>query len=111
MTIRQRESPVVDDEGNQTLSGNLTLGTAGNGLKIKEGSNATMGVATLVGGTVTVSTTKVTASSRIFLTHQTVGGTVGAVGVSARTPGASFVITSINVLDTSDVAWLIVEPA
>ncbi len=90
----------------------VKLGTAGNGLYVKEGTNATMGLATLVGGTVTVSTTKVTANSRIFLTVQ--GGTltnVGDVYVSARTAATSFTITSLNVLDASDVGWIIIEPA
>lgn len=93
------------------ISGNAKLGVAGNGIKIKEGTNATMGSAVLVGGTVTVSTTKVTASSRIFLTNNANGGTVGIIYVSARTAGTSFVITSSNALDTSTIAWLIMEPA
>lgn len=81
------------------------------GIQVKEAANQTMGVTTLSGGTQTISTTKVTANSRIFLTTQ--GGTLTNVGspyISARTAGTSFVITSSNVLDTSDVAWLIVEP-
>lgn len=95
------------------VSGNLSLGTAGNGIAIKEGSNACMGVATLVGGTVTVSTTKVTANSRIFLTGQNLGTITVPVGyaVSARSAGTSFTILSANVVDTSSVAWEIKEPA
>lgn len=89
----------------------LKLTTAGKGIYVKEGSNATMGKSTMVGGTVTVSNTKVTASSRIFLTVEAVGGTLGIVAVTARVAGTSFTITSSNALDTSDVAWLIVEPA
>ena len=89
------------------------LGAAGNGFLLKEGTNATMGIATLVAGTVVVNTTKVTANSRIFLTRQTVGGTPGtSVDVTARTAGTSFTITAQgSILDTSTVAWLIVEPA
>lgn len=94
-----------------TLSGNMILGAAGNELKIKEGSNASMGTAILAGGTATVNTTLVTANSRIFLTAQSTGGTPGALRVSARTPGTSFVITSTSATDTSTVAWHIVEPA
>jgi len=91
----------------------MSLGVAGLGIKIKEGTNATMGIATLVAGTVTVNTTKVTANSRIFLTRQTTAGTLGtSVNVTARTAGTSFTITSQgSVLDTSTVAWQIVEPA
>lgn len=97
--------------GTVTVTGDVKLNTAGNGLYVKEGSNASMGVASMTGGTVTVSTTKVTANSRIFLTIQTAGGTLGAVYVSARSAGTSFTISSLSVLDTSSVAWLIVEPA
>lgn len=105
------EKLLIDPDGDHFVTNNLSLTTAGSGFKIKEGSNATMGVATLVGGTVTVSTTKVTASSRIFLTHQNNSGTIGFVTVSARTASTSFVITSSNGSDTSDIAWVILEPA
>lgn len=90
---------------------NLISNVAGSGLKIKEGSNAKMGTATLVGGTVTVNTTAVTANSRIFLTTQTLGGTIGVQYISARSAGTSFTITSASGTDTSTVAWLIVEPS
>lgn len=98
--------------GDFTLTGNLKLGTAGNGIYVKEGTNATSGVATLSAGTVTVSTTKVTANSRIYLTGQ--GGTItnlGSYSITARTAGTSFVISSSNVLDTNTVGWLIIEGA
>jgi hypothetical protein len=90
--------------------GKFTLAQVGSGLFIKEGTNATMGSATLVAGAVTVSTTKVTANSRIFLTSNTDGGTPGWVRVSARTAGTSFTITSSSGSDTSTIAWIIVEP-
>ncbi len=91
----------------------LALRTTGKGLQIKEGSNARMGVATLVAGTVTVSNTSVTASTRIFLSVQSLG-TVSiprAVGVTARTASTSFTITSEDATDTSVVAWHLIEPA
>lgn len=93
------------------VAGNLAVSTAGKGLQIKEGSNAKMGVATLVAGTVTVNTTAVTANSRIFLTHQNNSGTPGFVSVTAKTASTSFTITSASATDTSDIAWIIVEPA
>lgn len=83
----------------------------GAGLKVKEGTNATMGLATLAAGTVVVNTTKVTATSRIHLTGQADGGTPGWQRVSARTAGTSFTITSSSATDTSTVAWIIIEPA
>lgn len=98
--------------GNLTVFGSsLILGSAGTGLQIKEGANATSGVATLVAGTVTVNTNKVTATSRIQLTGQVDGGTPGFQRVSARVAGTSFTITSSNAADTSQVAWTLIEPA
>lgn len=89
----------------------VKLDTAGKGLYVKEGTNATMGKSTLVAGTVTVSTTKVTANSRVMLTGQNSSGTHGELTISARTAGTSFVITSSNASDTRDIAWIIFEPA
>lgn len=99
--------------GTSLFGGDVKLGTVGNGIYVKEGTNATMGVATLVGGTVTVSTTKVTTSSRIFLSVESLGTVTApvAVAVTARTGGTSFVITSANVVDTSVVSWVIIEPS
>jgi hypothetical protein len=95
------------------ISGNLTLSAAGSGISIKEGTNATMGVVTLVAGTAVVSTTKVTANSRILLTGQTLGTVAvpSALTISARTAGTSFTILASQLTDTSTVAWQIVEPA
>lgn len=103
----------VDTNGLVTMNGSLRLATAGNGLSIKEGTNATMGTCTLVAGTCTVSTTKVTANSRVFLTAQSLG-TVSvpqAIAVTARSAGTSFTVTSADATDTSVVAWEIIEPA
>jgi len=68
------------------------------------------GTAALVGGVITVALPAVTAASRIFLTSQADGGTVGFLRVSARTAGTSFTITSSSGSDTSTVAWQIVKP-
>lgn len=94
-------------------SGNLQLLTAGGGLQIKEGTNATMGVGTLVLGTKTINTTKVTANSRIFLSIESLGTVVvpKTVAVTARVAGTSFTITSSDLTDTSSVAWIIIEPS
>jgi len=91
------------------ITGNLALLTAGNKIKIATGSNASVGTATLVGGTVTVNTTAVTASSKVFLSIETFGGTSGMLEVGTITAGTSFVINSSNVLDTSDVNWWIIN--
>lgn len=70
------------------------------------------GVATLVAGTVTVSDTSVTTSSRIFVTMQSLGTVAApkALGVTARTASTSFTITSADATDTSVVAWELIEP-
>lgn len=92
-------------------SGNFLIQIAGRGLRVKEGSNAKQGTATLVAGAATVSNTSVTANSRIFLTSQADGGTPGWLRVSARTASTSFTITSSSGTDTSTVAYQIFEPA
>ena len=101
----------VTASGNLNASlGSLDVVSAGQGLKVAEGSNAKQGTAVLVAGTVTVSNTSVTANSRILLTSNTDGGTPGFVRVSAKTAGTSFVITSSSGTDTSTIAYEIFEP-
>ena len=80
---------------------NIIVGTGG--------TNPSAGVATMVAGVVVVSTTNVEANSLIMLTPQNTSGTAGSVYVSARTGGTSFTITSTNVLDTRDIAWVIIK--
>jgi hypothetical protein len=94
-----------------TVDSDVVIGLAGKGLRIKEGTNARMGVATLVAGTITVANTSVTANTRIQLTIQNASGTIGTVYVSAKTAGTSFVITSTNAAHTSSVLWELKEPA
>lgn len=89
--------------------GSLSVTTAGQGLAVKEGSNAKQGTSTLTAGSVVVANTSVTATSRIFLTSQVDGGTPGFLRVSTRTAGTSFTITSSSGTDTSTVAWEIFE--
>ena len=71
------------------------------------------GTATLVAGTVTISNVTLTANSKIMLTHNTPGGTVGYLSApsGSRTTGAagSFVINSSSNVDTSTVDWVIVS--
>lgn len=95
------------------ISGDFKINTAGKGLFIKEGSNAKMGTCTLSAGSCTVSTTAVTASSRIFITVQSLGTVAVAtpVAVTARSAGTSFTISSSSATDTSVIAWVLFEPA
>ena len=87
------------------VSGDISMTTAGNKIKIATGTNSSLNTATLSGGTVTVSTTAVTASSKIFL--QSKGD--HHVKVSAIVAGTSFTITSSNGSDASDVDYWIIN--
>ncbi len=108
-------------------NGNLVLGTAGNKIistsvasTTTAGANS-FGKVTLVGGTATVSTTAVTASSIIFLTRQGVGATgaaaLGELSVGTITASTSFVInawsqadaTALAATDVSSIGWMIVN--
>ncbi len=108
-------------------NGDLVLGTAGNkilstsvGAAAAAGANS-FGTVTLIGGTITVSTTAVTASSIIILTRQSVGATgandLGILSVGTIVAATSFVINSWTVtnataLQTDDVSvigWFIIN--
>lgn len=89
-------------------TGNVKL-TTGSVQFISTGGAPITGNAVLVGGAVTVSTTAVTANSKILLTRKTSGGTIGTSITYTISAGTSFTITSDNVLDTSTFTWLIVE--
>ena len=67
------------------------------------------GTATLVGGTVTVSTALVATGDKILITRLVTGGTVGNLRIGTITNGTSFVIASDSATETSTVAWLIVR--
>jgi hypothetical protein len=91
-------------------NGNLVLGTAGNKISIATGANASAGQsAAMTAGSITISTTAVTASSLIFLTNGLVGGTPGTLSVGTITAGTSFVINSSSGSDTSKVNWIIIN--
>ncbi len=100
-----------------TPTGNITLALTKK-LNVTTGTNASAGTATLVLGTVTVSTTAVTSSSLIYVVYDTPAGTL-ASGLSAPAGSivnaTSFVINSVttagvvNTTDTSTVRWWIIN--
>jgi hypothetical protein len=92
------------------LSTDLAIDTAGKGLAIREGTNGRLGQATLVGGTVNVANTTVTANTRVFLQRMTAGGTVGNLTYTVSA-GVGFTINSDSATDTSLVNYLLVEAA
>lgn len=70
------------------------------------------GTATLSSGTITVSCTAVTSSSRILITVKTPGGTQGFLSVpsSGRTAGTSFLVNSTSSTETSTFDWEVINP-
>lgn len=114
--------------GNLTLTnGNLRFNTAGNkivsvnvGTTAAAGGNS-FGSVTLVGGTVTVATTAVTANSLVSIWRQSPGATgaaaLGLLSVGTIVPGVSFDInaldptdsTALIATDVSVVGWMIIN--
>jgi hypothetical protein len=94
---------------NLNVTGNISMLSIGNGLRIKTGANARAGTATLVGGTVTVSNTTITANTMVKAFSQVDGGTPGYLRCTTKTVGTSFVITSSSASDTSTVYWELIE--
>ncbi len=73
-------------------------------------SNPNIGQVTLSAtGTASVQTTALTASTRIFLTHQNAAGTTGTARVTSSTAGTGFTIVSSSATDTSVIGWLLVQ--
>jgi len=111
---------VVSTLGNFiATNGYLSLATAGNGIRIKEGANARMGQTTLVAGSKILANTTVTANTRVFATRASVNASVacGLISAGTITPGVSFVIDAIDpaapagvvAADVSIVDWILVE--
>lgn len=78
-------------------------------LAFNSGTNQRAGNTTLVGGTVTVSNATVTANTCVILTRKTSGGTIGTSITYTLSAGASFTITSDNILDTSTFSYMLIE--
>lgn len=103
---------IISTTGNITATnGNIVRGTAGNkdvytsvASTTTAGSNSA-GTVTLVGGTATVSTTAVTASSQIRLYRQGIGATgaaaLGILSLGTKTAGVSFVINAVQAADAA----------
>jgi hypothetical protein len=92
--------------------GNLNLNGVGSKLVIHASTPASDSVGTsaaMTAGSVTVSTTAVTAASKIFVSPATPGGTQGNLSIGTITAGVSFVINSDSGTDTSTVNYLIIN--
>ena len=71
-------------------------------------ANKTRGTATLVGGTVTVSTTAIASNDLVLVSKTTAGGTEGHIRYSI-VAATSFTLTSSSGTDTSTFEWWIVK--
>lgn len=78
-------------------------------LSVTSGTNQRAGNAVLVGGTVTVNNTTVTANTIVILTRKTSGGTIGTGITYTVSAATSFTINSDNILDTSTFSYLLIE--
>lgn len=99
-------------------AGDLAVNTAGRGLKIKSGSNAKKGTATLINGVVTVSNTSVASGSQVIITRGAVNAST-AIGFAtvSKSAGVSFTVTSrksdmtTETGDQSSLEWMMVDEA
>lgn len=74
------------------------------------GGNNTFGTTTLSSGAATVLTPMVRSDSLIFLSNCLASGSSGILSVGTITAGVSFVVNSTNILDTSRVCYMLVQP-
>lgn len=99
------------------LTGNLSLGTAGNKIFIKEGTDGSSGQTTLSSGTKAITINGLTTSSRAFIQLVSESGaslTVKYQGVctaNTLTIRANIAAGTINTSDASTVNYFIIEPA
>lgn len=116
--VTNQTNPIIlirDATGGNTATIDLGIGaafsTVAGSMTYKAGSNARVGNGTLVGGTLAVTNTSVTANSQVFLQDTTSGAltNVGSLVVSSQTAGTGFTVTSSNVLDTSTFRYWIFE--
>lgn len=98
------------------VTGNVALMTAGNKLKITEGTNGSLGQTTLVAGTKAITITGLATTSRAIVTFVSVGGTVTTTWqYAAVCTSNTLTITALtnagatNTNDTSVLNYLIVN--
>jgi hypothetical protein len=110
-TLSTNGAEIVGFYSDNQVTKKAAIDKDGKLMQTATGGAATTGTATLVGGTVTVSTTAVTTSSKIQLTRNTPGGTLGHLSVpdASIVSRTSFVINSNSGSDTSTVNWLIIN--
>ncbi len=121
-TVADKDYVAMDSAGKFVKQ---TAGTYAVGVVLKGGADGEIGTvklitpqlgrivargkATLVAGTVTVSSTDILAADIVMVTRQVTGGTVGHLTVGTIVAGTSFVIEAAVNTDTSTVGWAIVR--
>lgn len=92
-------------------SDNISISAAGKGLRVKSGSNARIGVgAVLVGGTLSVANTSVSANSVIIPVITALGTVIVPKALYVtKNAGVGFTVTSSDATDTSTFDWYIIE--
>jgi hypothetical protein len=90
--------------GTITSDGKWYIGAAGTAIQ-----RIRFAAATLASGTITVADANTTASSYLFPTYVTAGGTVGALSYTLNA-GVGYTINSTSVADTNRVNVLVIEP-
>jgi hypothetical protein len=102
----------VSTLGNQYIAGNLsTIGSlsVGGTVNFKNGLVVGTGSMFATPGSVTISTTAVTASSKIYLTFTGFAGTTGFLRVGTIVPGTSFQVISSQGGDQGSFSWLVIN--
>lgn len=102
-------SDIVNSADNTIVVPNIRVVIGGKIAISNSGPSPSIGIATLVSGSTTVSTTAIGINSIVMLTIQSAGGTVGSVYVSSKILNTSFTITSTSALDSSSVGWVIID--
>jgi len=104
-----------DGNGAGLVNGELQTAVVGKGLRIKAGANGRLvqNAGPMVGGTVVVANSSITANTVVLLSHRGDGAGVGFIYESraARVAGVSFTVDSTNVADTGHFDYLLIEPS
>lgn len=91
---------------NLNITGNATI----QGFQVNNQTNRGINTCQLSSGTCTISNNRVTADTIILCTAQNGAANLGALSISARTPGTSYTITSSSALEADKVGCLLIEP-
>lgn len=90
---------------NVTVTGNLST----RGFFMNNASNGYLDQCLLSSGTCTINNNKVTSSTAIFCMSQDGGSNLGGLQVTSRIVGVSYVVTSINLSQSTVVKCMLVE--